>query len=178
MRAVRDAHRLPPFPGETATDSISAALHREPDWSRLPAAAPPTIHLLLRRCLVKERAKRLHDIADARIEIEQAIADPSSTASIPALLSGMRASRGVPRGVMVGGAVVLMGAALYAGRWLARPVTAGPPLLAGARFTRVTDQEGVESSPSLSPDGGTVVYCAGPPDHATSTHCAWAGTTR
>ncbi len=65
-----------PFKGETVTDAIGASLHKEPDWSALPANTPATIQLLLRKCLAKERKQRLHDIADARIDLEAAIKDP------------------------------------------------------------------------------------------------------
>ncbi len=68
------------FAGETVTDSLGAVLHKEPDGDLLPPTTPPTVHLLLRRCLAKDRKQRLHDIADARLELETAIADPTSAA--------------------------------------------------------------------------------------------------
>ena len=67
------------FTGETMTDSIGALLHKEPDWSALPQNTPPTIHLLLRKCLAKERKRRLRDIGDGIVDLEQAIADPSTS---------------------------------------------------------------------------------------------------
>ncbi len=70
-----------PFGGETTTDALGAILHREPDWSRLPVATPPIIRQLLKRCLAKDRNHRLRDIGDARMEIEQAIADPGGVSS-------------------------------------------------------------------------------------------------
>ena len=51
-------------------------MHRDPDLDALPAQTPAAIRRLLRRCLARERSKRLHDIADARIELEEAIANP------------------------------------------------------------------------------------------------------
>ena len=68
------------FAGQTVTDSLGAVLHKEPDGDLLPPTTPPTVHLLLRRCLAKDRKQRLHDIADARLELEAAIADPTSAA--------------------------------------------------------------------------------------------------
>src|SRR3990172_6140589 len=68
-----------PFVGETATDLVARILEREPDWSTLPPETPPIVQLLLRRCLAKDRNKRLRDIGDARIDLEQAIADPTSS---------------------------------------------------------------------------------------------------
>ena len=42
------------FAGQSLGDSIGATLYKEPDWSSLPPATPPTVWLLLRRCLKKE----------------------------------------------------------------------------------------------------------------------------
>ena len=63
-----------PFRGATASDTIAGILGREPEFSTLPASTPPRIVWLLRRCLEKDPRRRLHDIADARIEIEEALA--------------------------------------------------------------------------------------------------------
>jgi hypothetical protein len=52
------------------TEILGRVLETEPDWTRLPAQTPEGIRNLLGRCLRKERRSRLHDIADARIEIE------------------------------------------------------------------------------------------------------------
>ncbi len=59
------------FGGATASDSIGAILHTEPDWALLPGDTPAAVRRLLRRCLAKDSRKRLHDIADARIELEE-----------------------------------------------------------------------------------------------------------
>ena len=60
-----------PFPGATSTEVVAAILEREPDWPALPAQTPVTLRRLLKRCLHKDPAHRLHDIADARIELEE-----------------------------------------------------------------------------------------------------------
>ena len=60
------------FGGETISDSIGAILHKEPDWSLLPPSTPPTVRLLLRRCLSKDRRRRLQAIGDARVELDDA----------------------------------------------------------------------------------------------------------
>ncbi len=67
------------FGGETVTDSLGAIVHMDPVWTVLPADTPPTIQLLLHRCLTKDRKRRLQDIGDARVELEEAIADPTSS---------------------------------------------------------------------------------------------------
>ncbi|MSU63197.1 MAG: serine/threonine protein kinase [Pedosphaera sp.] len=70
------------FGGETATDSIGTVLHKEPDWTALPPATPASIQLLLRKCLAKDRKHRLHDIADARVDLEHAIANPGTSSML------------------------------------------------------------------------------------------------
>ncbi|HJZ75014.1 MAG TPA: protein kinase, partial [Vicinamibacterales bacterium] len=61
-----------PFDGDTVTDTFALILEREPDWELLPAATPESIRTLLDRCLRKDPRRRLHDIADARLDLEEA----------------------------------------------------------------------------------------------------------
>jgi eukaryotic-like serine/threonine-protein kinase len=65
------------FAGETASDAIAAILEREPDLTKLPAAAPAAVPRLLRRCLEKDPSRRLRDIGDARLEVEDALSSPA-----------------------------------------------------------------------------------------------------
>src|ERR1700687_4274463 len=65
------------FRGGTVSDTIAAVLEREPEWQALPPATPAKIRDLLRRCLQKDSQRRLRDIGDARIEIEEASAAPA-----------------------------------------------------------------------------------------------------
>lgn len=69
----------PAFPGDTVSGTVAGILERDPDWRALPAATPSNVVRLLRRCLDKDPKRRLHDIADARIEIEDAISGDSLT---------------------------------------------------------------------------------------------------
>ena len=72
-----------PFGGETVTDTLASVVMREPDWKHLPAATPPSVVRLLRRCLIKDPKRRLRDAADLRVEIEDALAAPlESTGNI------------------------------------------------------------------------------------------------
>ncbi|HXJ79171.1 MAG TPA: protein kinase, partial [Candidatus Methylomirabilis sp.] len=72
------------FPGATVPDTIAAILEREPDWAALPETTPAMVRSLLRRCLQKDKTRRLHDIGDARLEIEEAQVGLSSGVGVPA----------------------------------------------------------------------------------------------
>ena len=41
---------------------IGAVLHKDPDWSKLPADTPRLVRLLLTRCLAKDRRQRLQEL--------------------------------------------------------------------------------------------------------------------
>src|SRR6516165_3848784 len=66
------------FRGETVSDTLAAVLKTDPDWSALPVETPPAIRKLLRRCLERDRKRRLHDVADALLEIDEAQAEPEA----------------------------------------------------------------------------------------------------
>jgi Tol biopolymer transport system component len=64
------------FAGTTTAETIAAILEREVDWSHLPASTPASVRTLLRRALAKDPRRRLHHIADARLELDEAHAAP------------------------------------------------------------------------------------------------------
>lgn len=68
-----------PFTGLSASDIVVAILERDPDLDALPATTPARVRWLLRRCLEKDPTNRLHDIADARIELDEALRNPEAT---------------------------------------------------------------------------------------------------
>src|SRR5688572_4740130 len=59
------------FTGETISDTLAAVLRQDLPWSALPPDLPAEIRRLLRRTLERDRRNRLHDIADARIVLEE-----------------------------------------------------------------------------------------------------------
>src|SRR5262249_46019257 len=70
-----------PFGGSTFSDTVAAILDREPDWEALPPETPGAALRLLRRCLQKEKDKRLRDVGDARLELEELDAGAGRTGS-------------------------------------------------------------------------------------------------
>ncbi|MEE8277569.1 MAG: serine/threonine-protein kinase, partial [Thermoanaerobaculia bacterium] len=87
------------FRGETVSDTLAAILEREPDWKALPETIPPLTRSLLRRSLEKDANRRLHDIADARLEIEEATALPSSETAAKDIERPALLRRAVPWGI-------------------------------------------------------------------------------
>ena len=139
------------FPGDTPSDAIAAVLEREPAWSRLPAATVPAIRRLLRRCLEKDPQRRLHDIADARIEIEDAL---SHRDAAPA--PGGRRS-----GAVLAVVLTLVAAALVLEAWRHGIATRDQPDSRITRFTwALPDGLGLDSAPAVSPDGRLIAFTA------------------
>jgi len=61
------------FEGETVSDVLAAVLRADIDWRSIPASVPSDLRRLIVRCLDREPKNRLHDIADARIVIDEIV---------------------------------------------------------------------------------------------------------
>jgi serine/threonine-protein kinase len=74
------------FGGGSIADALSSIVRDEPDWGGLPPAVGPRINALLRRCLQKDARRRLRDIGEARLALDEAIStgDPVERASAEA----------------------------------------------------------------------------------------------
>jgi serine/threonine protein kinase/Tol biopolymer transport system component len=137
------------FRGETMSDTIAAILRREPDWAALPATTPPMVARLLQRSLEKDPKRRLRDIADARAELDDAL----DGGKAPAMVMG-RSTVVSPRSWSRWLAIVLVALASALAGWGVRRVNPAPDNpLSNATFTRLTNFEGDEAQPTLSPDG-------------------------
>jgi hypothetical protein len=110
------------FGGETVSDTIAAVLRAEPEWNQLPEETPAAVRRLLRRCLERDPAKRLRDLGDARLELDElgtASATPAAAASPSATAEPNRTPW------MVAGIAVLL--ALAAISWAVAHRAATPP---------------------------------------------------
>ena len=142
--------------GETVSDAIAAILTREPDWTALPADVPAHIRLLLRRCLQKDPQKRLRDIGDARIQIDEGPIEGALLAPMAPPRPWWK--RAVPAAI----AALAAGAFVGAGMWRLRAPDHVPvvtrfsfPLGDGQQLSRPAHQ-----FLAISPDGTQVVYVA------------------
>ncbi|HXV59351.1 MAG TPA: protein kinase, partial [Vicinamibacteria bacterium] len=69
------------FDGETVADVLSKVLQREPEWSALPPGPPRALRRLMKKCLEKDPDRRIHDIADAGLELEESLSAPPAAES-------------------------------------------------------------------------------------------------
>jgi serine/threonine protein kinase/Tol biopolymer transport system component len=140
-----------PFAGGSIADVLAAVVGRDPDWTALPTATPRRIRDLLRRCLEKDPARRLRDIGDARLELDDALTESGDVTGGDAG-TPRRGTSTIPWIVAALAVTVAMAAVL----WRARPNEATPSSI--MRFSLVTNFAGVEGQPSLSPDGRSVAF--------------------
>ena len=144
------------FHGQTVTEVMANVINREPDWTALPAATPPSVQRLLRRCLRKDPARRLHHVSDVRLELDEA-SDPSGETTPPS-----REVRNVrwsarPLVIAISIAVLLVTAGFLAGRqpWATardiQPLAWRGERLGGSR---------VAMGPQVSPNGQTLAFQA------------------
>src|SRR5215813_11602195 len=70
------------FAGESVSDTLASVLKVDPDWSALPQDTPASIVRLVQRCLTRDRKQRLQAIGEARIVIEDQLANPQSEAEV------------------------------------------------------------------------------------------------
>jgi Tol biopolymer transport system component/predicted Ser/Thr protein kinase len=73
----------PLFTGETVSETLASVIKSEPDWQSLPQNLHPRIRFLLERCLKKDPKNRYSGISDARVDIQEALADPEGVLAQP-----------------------------------------------------------------------------------------------
>jgi serine/threonine-protein kinase len=98
------------FPGQGISDTIAKVLEREPDWTAVPTRTPPHVRNVLERCLRKDPTRRLRDIGDARLLLED-----GATLPVAAPVRASRSKWLVAAAIVV---AVLAGTALsWSARW-------------------------------------------------------------
>ena len=151
------------FDGNTRSDIVAGILEREPDWATLPGDTPAAVRRLLRRCLEKDHRRRIRDIGDVKLELEdiasaETPSDPGrSKATVPAPSRNrawLRSAALIAVGLVVG--------VLAALPWQ-RDASSGSKEV---RFSiTLPEDERIATTElgavTMSPDGRAIVYVAG-----------------
>jgi serine/threonine protein kinase len=146
-----------PFRGETAADVLGAITTAQPDWTLLPPDTPPSVRNILRRCLTKDAERRLHDIADARIELDDTV-DEHAVAAVDS--PARRAGPGTLLPWMVAALMATVAAAAIWWAMSANRTDSQPPTRVSIALPSsvALDNIGRGSSVAISPDGRHIVY--------------------
>ena len=157
------------FDGETVSHVLAGVLKDAPDFSALPAGTPPRIVELVQRCLRKKPRERLQSIGDARLALEEALAEPNlgaPTAAIPA--AGTLPARPAPLPWILAAAAIAL-AALFGALWLGGAKAPAPRGIHAA--LTAPPETGFGDTFALSPDGRRVVFYA--LDQKTRSGALW-----
>ncbi len=148
------------FDGDTVSDVLAAVLEKEPDLDALPRGTPARVRELLARCWRKDPRRRLRDVGDARLELEELLAGRLER-EVPSARRGWSGVRSVAPGL-----ALALGAAggVFGVRWLAddgeATATGGRYSIALPKGLVLDAQSGLAPPLAISPDGRAVVFAA------------------
>ena len=150
-----------PFDGEDMTDVLGAVVRLEPAWEALPSDVPTPVRTLLRQCLVKDRRRRIGDIAAVLFVLDHqaSLAPTAPVAPRSNRIAWLVAALSI---------ITIITTAIVAWR-MSRPRTIAPDPV---QFTIAPPQKTVFGGPAaggtgraaqlaISPDGRSIVFVAG-----------------
>jgi len=151
------------FEGELVTDVLASVINGPIDLDALPASTPAAIRRLLRRCLERKPKNRLHDIADARIVIDEVLSgagdeEPAARAApqgFPRHLTGREAMPWIL--ALIFGFLLLLRIANPSGEGEAGPRRALEVSVPAGQL--LTEEGGL----AIAPDGSAIVFAATDP---------------
>jgi Tol biopolymer transport system component len=138
------------FDGGTMSEVLAGILKGDPDWGRIPVETPEGIRRLLRRSLQKDEKRRLRDMRDVRLEIDDVQGGTLQNESVENPRSRRR-ERVVWASTV---AIIALIAAVLGVRAL-RPAPAAPEARLEISTPPTRDQ-----SLAISPDGRKIVFAA------------------
>jgi eukaryotic-like serine/threonine-protein kinase len=140
----------PSFGSETLGELVASILKEEPDWRSLPAETPEGIRRLLHRCLQKDRNLRFHDMADVRIEIEDAQNAPAAVSRLQTQPSRRSTL------ILISALALATAVAIVLGFLAFRPRSGSPEL----RLEITTPPSQDPAAVAVSSDGQQIVFVA------------------
>ncbi len=141
-----------PFRGETIADTISAVLREDPpELVATGCNVPPILERIVRHCLEKDPAARFQSARDVEFGLESLSISSSSSPS-PVTSSRSRKTWLIAAALVL----VVAGFATWAAFTRSRQTVQNP--LSNAQFTPLTNLQGSETDPAISPDGKFVAF--------------------
>ena len=144
------------FAGKSSADTMSAILREDPpDLATSVRPISPALQNVVRHCLEKHREERFQSARDLAFDLQT-----SSGMSTPSGPIAAVATRGWPVWAWPLVAVVAALVAAYVAYHAGRNRVAASAVMTASKFhvSQLTFQSGVESFPSIAPDGKTFVY--------------------
>jgi eukaryotic-like serine/threonine-protein kinase len=153
------------FKGDDVSDTLAAVLRQDVDWSALPAHTPAPVRRLIARCLERDVKRRLRDIGEARIALDESPAGAIRMGAVEEDEDALtRASRPWWRRAMPPAiAAIVTGTLAGTTVWYLNRGPSLPPMVTrlsldlpdGQTFTGTT-----RHIVAISPDGTQMIYVA------------------
>jgi len=150
------------FEGETTTDVLAAVVRADPDFSGVTESVPRRVLWLLRRCLEKDPQRRLRDIGEARVLLDDLLhgndeTDEEGAAAVPAPsdIGGGRSW------LWAAGLSLVVGTLGFFLGQRTVPLAPGdddPALEPDILVRKLTFHPGLQNEPAISPDGNYVAH--------------------
>ena len=142
------------------SDTLAAVLRADIDWDELPDETPPAVQRLLRRSLERDPKQRLHSVADARLELQEAASGSATESETDAVAATSTRVGRLLAAVAVLLALGLIALGVVAWRLAGRtqPVIRSlvSPPQGGAFFL----ESGMPGPVAVSPDGARLAFTA------------------
>jgi len=150
------------FKGEDVSDTLASVLRQDVDWTALPDTTPAALRRLIARCLDRDPKRRLRDIGEARIVLDDpaardTTAERSSAATSPLAEPLWR------RALMIALTAIVASVVAATAAWMLKrsapiqlPVVRFPLTLPEGQLFTGTGRHML----AVSPDGTQVVYVA------------------
>jgi serine/threonine-protein kinase len=143
------------FSADTVPEMLASVLRADVDWSALPATTPTAMRTLLRRCLERDVKRRLRDIGDVKLLLEDTDTTRVSSTTAPLAVLSTRVG-------WTAAACVIMASGVIAGTlvWISmRPAT---PRVSRLQVTpsglAALTISGIDRDLAITPDGSRLVY--------------------
>jgi Tol biopolymer transport system component/predicted Ser/Thr protein kinase len=146
-----------PFRGDTSAGCFNSLLNKDPiSPLRLNPELPPDIERIILKALEKECDVRYQGATELRADLKRLKRDTSS-GKMAAAEALPRAAPAKSRWVWIAAAIVVI-IVLSSLLFLLRPGATRQNPLSNAQFTPLTDFQGAETDPAISPDGKFVAF--------------------